>query len=166
MWLVYISAVRSIDYVHIHQTLSRLSIKHSPTWHDEVTAAVMSHNVMFDFTDWEVPSWRLRPLLTGFLWESNRPTNRYGHLLSLLLILLQCCDPLHPTCPSSRSFRRPWWVDGEAVLSQMLWRIHSQVFAAPPHRWGLLWNRFSPHAVHGAPGTPPIKTNQSVCPKV
>ena len=65
-----------------------------------------------------------------------------------------------------RSFRCAWRVDGEALLSQVLWRLHTQVLTPPPYWWCLLWHRVSPHAVHGTPRAPPTQTKQSVRTKV
>lgn len=120
-------------------------------------------------TDWKIPRWWLWPLLSCFLWESNCSSDRYDPLVTPCLLHVELLSLLFPPSLSLspptpllclyRSLWCTWWIDGEALLPQVLWCVHSQVLPSPPHRWRLLWHGVSPHALHGAPGAPPIKTN-------
>lgn len=45
-------------------------------------------------------------------------------------------------------------------------RLHTKVLQASPHRWGILWHRLPPHALHGPPWIQAQEARKPVCPEV
>jgi len=54
-----------------------------------------------------------------------------------------------------RSIWCTWGSYGKTLLSKMPRCVHSQVFAASPHRRGLLWHGLPAHVVYGTPRVSP-----------
>lgn len=123
-----------------------------------------------------------------FLLWSWKSTNREILVIvpEFIVRTSQCCQSVSPTfvppletfekpLPSNsssiitaacRPVRHPWGGHGQTLLPQVHGRVHTQVLPAPSHRRSLLWDRFPPHAVHGASRVSAKATSQPVCPQV
>lgn len=115
-------------------------------------------------------------LSQGLLWESVHASDRqvgnfefpspFLHYSTLLLR----CSRRHAKPQRGlflcRLIRHPRRSYGEALLSKMHGRLHPKVIQTPPHGWSVFWDRFPPHAVHGAPRVSLQASCQPVCAQV
>ena len=76
------------------------------------------------------------------------------------------CRVLMWHCSICRVVRCARGGHGEVVLPKVPGCLYAKVITTPPHRWGLLWHWFPPHAVHGPPWIPTKTPRQPVCSQV
>lgn len=126
---------------------------------------------------WKVSARWLWVLSQSLLWESVHASYRQVWNFEPPSLFPRCA-----TLTSGKHLWRHTWLQwgpflcrlvghprrsyGEALLSKMHGCLHPEVIQTSPHGWSIFWDRFPPHAVHGAPRISLQAPSQPVCAQV